>query len=155
MKSTKLTRRQFIPKPPVHFPETGWLTRIDVAVIEVGGVFDVVDVELDEVLDEPLGGVEKADTHEPTVALDSEPVTVWLKVVDVVYVTAVWPLVPWTSRVWPLMAATVPVAPGSVLGGVEDPLVVVVVPAEEAAPPQAARASTHAPRAAPVAIRRR
>lgn len=56
-----------------------------------------------------------------------------------------------------MTAATEPDAPGNVLGGVEDRLVLlveVVVPAEEAAPPQAARASTDAPRRAPMTIRR-
>jgi hypothetical protein len=56
-----------------------------------------------------------------------------------------------------LMAATVPVAPGSVLGGVKDLGAVVVVdvlPAEDA-PPQAARASRQPPRSAATVTRRR
>lgn len=68
------------PKPPVHLPDTGWLTRIDVAVTEVGGVLGVLDVDPDEL----LGRAAKADTHDPSVTLASEPLTVWLSVVDVV-----------------------------------------------------------------------
>jgi hypothetical protein len=56
------------------------------------------------------------------------------------------------------MAATVPVAPGSVLGGVNDldfgVVVVEVVPAEDA-PPHAARARRQAPRSAATVMRRR
>jgi hypothetical protein len=75
------------PKPvaPVHLPDTGWLTRTEVAVTEVGRVPDVDVVEPDE----PLGRAPVAVTHEPTVTLANEPLTVWLNVVEPVYVTDV------------------------------------------------------------------
>jgi hypothetical protein len=73
------------PVPPVHLPDTGWLTRTEVAVTDVGRMLDVDDVEPDEL----LGRAPVAVTHEPTVTLAKEPVIVWLKVVDPVYVTDV------------------------------------------------------------------
>lgn len=78
------------PKPvaPVHLPDTGWLTRTEVAVTDVGRVLDVDEDEPDEP-DELLGRAPVAVTHEPTVTLAKEPVIVWLKVVDPVYVTDV------------------------------------------------------------------
>lgn len=73
---------------PVHFPDTGWLTRTEVAVTEVGRVLDVDDVD-DGDPDEPVGRAPVAVTHEPTVTLASEPLIVWLNVVAAVYVTDV------------------------------------------------------------------
>jgi hypothetical protein len=64
------------PGPAVQLPETGWLTRMDVAVTEVGSVLPVVD-ELDE-----LGRAPVAVMHDPTVTLDTDPLTAWLNVVD-------------------------------------------------------------------------
>jgi hypothetical protein len=63
-------------------------------------------------------------------------------------VTVVWLEEPCTSSDWPVMEATVPVAPGMVLGVVEGMVLGVVegvVLAEEVEPPHAARASTHPP----------
>jgi len=93
------------PKPVEQVPEVGWEMETVVAVTGPPRARDP-DVE-------PEVGLPKAEMHKPTATSEADAVTVWSKVVLVVYVTVVCPELAFcTSNDVPLMAAMVPEAPG-------------------------------------------
>lgn len=86
------------PNPPVHFPVVGSLTVTVLAVTTL--VF--------------LAVVPETVTQSPTATEVAGTLTIWVKAVDVVQLTVVWPLCwLWTSMDDPVMAATEPEAPGN------------------------------------------
>jgi hypothetical protein len=101
-----LNRRPLKPPNPVLLPaqfplEFGWVI---MTVVAVTGPF--------EPLDPP---VPDAVTHSPTVTAEDETLTVWVNDVVGVQLTVTWPLSGfWTSIEVPLIAATLPLAPGGV-----------------------------------------
>jgi len=136
------------PEPPVPpLPKT--LAGLVQVPLELAGMMLTVRAVMG-LLDEPGDdGVPLTLTQSPAVTLLSEPVTVWVKVVDDVQLTVVWPVSGFcTSMEEAASAAISPEAPGigRLAGEPEPELEAGWLVVEAAAPPQAAAASATAPR---------